>query len=345
MCAAEIQGCGAQLDTEAMIAAKMSQRAMTTNATTDVPRFVALMNPKSGRQLRGSEAIRRVEALCKDRALLRHVTDDASIWAQVNQLPNRPDLEVGILGGDGTHMRVMSALLKARKPERLPVLVSVPFGTVSTISHRWGAGHSPWRILSTWLSRTPMVLRRQPTLSVVVDEHEELCGCTVGTGLVAQFFDQYESTGGGARTAVGIAARSFFSSLVSGPYSRRVMKPTRCRIATEGTAIGPTQFSLVVCSVFKDVGLGIKVTYRAGSESDCVALVTSSLPAGKLGPQFWRVLTGRPLRDPQGVDRMVRDWSLQFDERGPVIIDGDPFNVHSLHVRPGPTWSVLTPIS
>ena len=263
----------------------------------------------------------------------------------MSRLPERPDLQVGILAGDGTHMRIMSALLKVRGSERLPMLISVPFGTVSTISRRWGAGMSPWRVLSTWLGHVPMVLHRQPTLSITIDDREELCGCTVGTGLIAQFFEQYESIGGGgAGTAFRIAAQSFLSSLVSSAYSRNIMKLLECRLAIDGKVIDPRQFSLIVSSVFKDVGLGIKVTYRAGRESDRVALVTSSLPAGKLGPQFWRVLTGKPLIDPQGTDCLSREWSLEFEERGPVIVDGDRFNVKSVRVRPGPTWSVLTPI-
>ena len=318
---------------------------MDPDATTDAPLLVAFVNTSSGRHLRRVETVQRIKDLCEGRATLRLVDSDASILEQVNQLPSGADIQLGILGGDGTHMRVMSSLLKIRGPERLPMLVSVPFGTVSTISRRWGTGNSPWRVLSAWLSREPMVLRRQPTLSITIDECDARCGCTVGTGLVAQFFEQYESMGGGgAGTAVRIAVLTFLSSLISSAYSRNIMKLLECNIAVDGVEIETRLFSLVVSSVFKDVGLGIRVTYRAGNELDRIALVTSSLPAGQLGPQFWRVLTGRPLVDPQGTNRLVHEWSLKFEHCGPVIIDGDRFSVASLRVRPGPVWSVLTPI-
>jgi hypothetical protein len=165
----------------------------------------------------------------------------------------------------------------------------------------------------------------------------------VGTGLVAKFFERYEALGAGGVVAAGrIAIESFLGSFVASKFSQSIMRPLDCRITVEGQQTTPKHFSLIVCSVFKDVGLGIKVTYRAGDEPDRIALVTSSLPARQLGPQFWRVFSGRALRDPLGIDRLVRDWSLQFDKSGPIIVDGERRNVHTLRVRPGPTWSVLT---
>jgi diacylglycerol kinase family enzyme len=301
------------------------------------------VNASSGRHLHKPAARQKLEALCSSHATLWPVGSHSALLEQMRQLPDRPNLQVGILGGDGTHMRVMSALFDVFGPSRLPTIVPVPFGTVSTICRRWGAGTSPWRVLSAWLDRQPMALRRQESLLVTLDEGQNCIACTVGTGLVAQFFEHYESLGApGLTSAAHIALQSFFGSFVASPLARTIMKPLVCSVAVESQPVSPRVFSLIVSSVFKDVGLGIKVTYRAGDEPEKIALVTSSLPAQKLGPQFWRVLTGRPLVDPQGIDRLVGEWSLSFNESGPVIVDGDRLNVRTLRVRPGPSWSVLT---
>ena len=175
------------------------------------------------------------------------------------------------------------------------------------------------------------------------NDSDDYVACTVGTGLVARFFEHYESLGApGLSSAARIAIQSFFGSFVSSSFARAIMKPLECSIAIDDHVVPPKTFSLIVSSVFKDVGLGIKVTYRAGDELGKIALVTSSLSAHKLGPQFWRVLTGRPLVDPQGINSLVSKWSLTFDESGPVIVDGDRLNVRTMRVRPGPVWSVLT---
>jgi hypothetical protein len=240
-------------------------------------------------------------------------------------------------------MRVMSSLFRVFGPSQLPLLVPIPFGTVGTICRRWRAGNSPWRALASWVRREPMVLRRQESLSILLDESEQLVGCTLGTGLVAQFFERYESLGAhGFLPAGRIALQSFIGSFVSSPFARSLMQPLYGRVSVDGNEILPRQFSLIVSSVFKDVGLGIQVTYRAGNEHGRIALVTSSLPARRLGPQFWRVLTARPLVDPEGINALVREWSLQFAQPSPIIVDGNRFSARTLRVRPGPTWSVLT---
>jgi len=271
------------------------------------------------------------------------VSTEALLLDAVRALPAGPNLEVAILGGDGTHMRVMSALHEIRGIEALPLLVSIPFGTVNTTNRRWNKRGSPYEVLAGWLRREPLLLRRQPTLSITLDGACTLIGCTVGTGLVAQFFDAYEAAGGGPAAAARIAIQSFVGSFTSSEFSRTLMKPTECRITVDGVLAAPERFSLVVCSVFKDVGLGIKVTYKAGNAANRVALVTSSLPASKLGPQFWRVLSGRALLDPQGLDCLAEQWSIRFTGAGPLIIDGDRFLVNSASISAGPTWSVLTP--
>ncbi len=315
---------------------------MPTTFSIDHASRVAFVNTSSGGQLTQRSQLRRLEALCEGRAKLIELSDDSALLEHVDSLPRKPGLQVAVLGGDGSLMRVMSSLNRVLGPEQLPLLVPVPFGTMCTTSRRWGAGKSPWRTLDAWLYRHSMILRRRQTLLITADDIP-IVGCTVGTGLVAEFFERYEAMGArGFSTATRIAVESFLGSFVASPLSRRIMQLLECRLVADDETLSTPRFSLIVSSVFKDVGLGIQVTHQAGDRAGHVALVASGLPAHQLGPQFWRVLTGRPLRDALGVDRLVERWSLTFPARGPIIIDGDRRVVHSIEVRPGPVWSVLT---
>jgi hypothetical protein len=301
------------------------------------------VNASSGKISRNRAALGKLEAACDGYARLVAINCEQDLVTAVRALPRTPTLELGILGGDGTLMRVMSCLHRERGPDGIPVIVPVPFGTVCTTSARWNVGRSPWRVLESWLRRPAMILRRKRTLSVTLDGTEYV-GCTVGTGLVARFFEHYEAKGAsGMWTAFGIAAESFIGSFIGSPLARSVMQPTECALFADGNPVGASPFTLIVSSVFEDVGLGIRVTYRAAENPERIALVSSSLAARQLGPQFWRVLTGRPLLDPNGVNRLVCQWALEFPESGSVIIDGDRLVAHAIDVQPGPTWSVLTP--
>jgi len=285
----------------------------------------------------------RLYAACDGYVKLLPVGTESELLAQVKELPRQPGLQVGVCGGDGTLMRVMSCLNRVLGPDALPVLVPIPFGTVCTTCARWNAGRAPWRNLRAWLSHPALILNRQRTLSVTLDGTEHI-GCTVGAGLVAQFFEHYESAEApGVGTACKIAVKSFLGSFVSSPFSRSIMQPTECQLLVDEQTVPMRHFTLIVSSVFKNVGLGIQVTYRAGNDPERIALVSSSLPARQLGPQFWRVLTGRALRDPNGVDRQVKQWTMRFRGTSSIIIDGDRLTAHSVAVRPGPVWSVLTP--
>src|SRR5664280_709822 len=147
---------------------------MTTTDSIDQPQLVALVNAKSGRFFRDPSVLGKVKALCSNRAELQEVTEDAQLAQNVTRLPERPGLQVGILGGDGTVMRVMTQLAKVFGPSRLPLIVPIPFGTMCTTSRRWGAGRSPFRTLNAWLNHEPLVLARQETLSVTINDREEL---------------------------------------------------------------------------------------------------------------------------------------------------------------------------
>lgn|GEM_PF-3383750 len=301
------------------------------------------MNLSSGRLVENPLARDRLRAVCEQHARLIVVQGETELLAEVAALPSDSSLQLGILGGDGTLMRVMSCLHRIRGSDRLPVIVPIPFGTVCTTSARWGAGRSPWKNLHDWLHRPALILRRHRTLQIVVDGVEYI-GCTVGTGLVARFFEQYEARGArGLDTAAWIAVESFLGSFFAGSLARSIMQPISGRLWVDGQPCPLSEFTLVVCSVFENVGLGIRVTHRAGEDPERIALVASSLPASRLGPQFWRVLAGRCLNDPNGVDGLVEGWRLEFAAASPLIIDGDRLTAHSLEVRPGPLWSVLTP--
>lgn len=300
---------------------------------------IAIVNPAAGKFLRQPRALQRVLDLCHPTVRVVEAQSEAELITLLNH-QERPR-EVAIVGGDGTLMRSLSCLNQAYGRVQLPAILPVPLGTVCTTAARWGAYRSPWRALEHWIGRGDYCITPKPTLLARTEQHEYIA-CTVGTGLVAHFFEQYEQLGtrglaGAARIAIG----SFVSSLVSGAAAQSIMRGVECQLLVDDEPSEVHRFTLVVCSVFRDVGLGIKVTYRATGATDRIALVATGLPAAQLGPQFWRVLTGRPLRDPRLIDGLVRSFTLTFPESGPVIIDGDRLTVHKLQVTPGPMWPVI----
>jgi len=253
---------------------------------------------------------------------------------------------VVIAGGDGSHMSALSALARAF-PSALPPVGLAPCGTVSTIARNLGAKGGArafaTRLLDAACSGTARA-SRQPTLRVRDDGGGDRVGFMFGAGLVARFFDVYYSEPRqGRMTAARIAGEVFAGSFVGAQIARKVLSPVAARVSVDGADAPGQTWTLLVASVLRDVGLHLLVTYRAGKDEGAFHAVGSALPAGRLGPQLPRVLAGKPLRGPGGIDALVRSFAVRFDAPDHYVLDGDVFPARSVAVTLGPRLTVLLP--
>jgi diacylglycerol kinase family enzyme len=252
---------------------------------------------------------------------------------------------VVICGGDGTYLATVTALTRAAGGEPMPPIVLARGGTVSIVARNWGGGEDPVSVARRVVER-PLTLRfaRRPTLAVAEAGGERRVGFTFGTGLVANFFDEYERAGaGGNLTALRITLQVFAESLIGGPFAARILSPLPCRITADGKALAPEAYSLVLCSVLRDVGLHLLVTHRAGEDPARPHLVASPLRPFALGPQFPRVLLGRSLRGAGNFDDLVGSFDVEFaDANGHYVLDGDSFHTARVTVSAGPVIHVAT---
>ena len=105
----------------------------------------------------------------------------------------------------------------------------------------------------------------------------------------------------------------------------------------------PRAWSLVVCSVVRDLGLHMLVTHRAGEDPARPHLVASPLPTRALGPQAPRVVAGKPLVGDGNFDGLVERFVRRGpDARGCYVLDGDVFRAAEVEVSAGPMIRVRT---
>ena len=267
---------------------------------------------------------------------------DALAGAAEQILDGAPDLVV-LIGGDGSFMAGVTALVDAYGERPLPMVALVNGGTTGTVSKNFGMRESVLKALRRALSAAPLETRERPTLRVREHSGETRIGFTVGTGLVAKFFKRYYEEGaGGIPTAARIVSRIFLGSFRGDGYAKSVLDPLPCRIRVGDRDLPYDAFSLVLASVLRDVGMHMLVNYRAAEDPKRPHLVASALPAKKLGPQCPRVLTGRPLRGPENYDALVEEFEIRFpDGAGPYVLDGDIFETPSLNVTTGPTIQIV----
>jgi diacylglycerol kinase (ATP) len=321
-------------------------RARSINAGISISRGppAVLLNPGAGAFRSDPGLERRVLRTVGSRAVVCVTRTPAELAEAASSVLDGAPRAVVLAGGDGTYQAGVTALSRAAAARNvaLPPLVFLRAGTVCTVARNWGSPRGVLRALERVVDRPEALsVVARPTLAVH-DGREERLGFIFGTGLVARFFVLYERHGaGGTATAFALALGAFAESFVDGPLAREVLTPMTCTVTIRGEPLPGSAYSLVLSSVVKDLGIGMKVTHRGGDDFDRPHLVASSLPPRRLGPQWPRVALGLPLRG--GFDDLVNDFAVEWPaEGGPYVLDGDTFTSKRVTVRAGPVIQVAT---
>jgi diacylglycerol kinase (ATP) len=293
---------------------------------------------------------------------LREVIKDAAArgGARVHETRTLEDLEqvaraiatresrgVVLAGGDGSYMAGVSALARAFGSRPLPPIALAPGGTVCTVARNLGMSGSARgyarRIVRAVCDGTARS-DPQSTLRVVDESGGNRVGFVFGAGLVVRFFEAYyESPRQGLASAAAMVARIFAGSVAGSDHARRMLGPTRCSLRVDGDPQEARQWSLVLASVVRNVGLHLLVPYRAGEEFERFHVVASGLAPRALGAQLARALAGRPLRGEPRVDTLARALDIDFEgDLGGYVLDGDLFRARAASVGPGPVLSLLS---
>lgn len=270
----------------------------------------------------------------------------AELGPLFRDLRRQGELPVIVLaGGDGSHMAGLTALADAFHSDPLPPIALAPGGTVGTVARNWGVSGNPavyLRRLLDRLSEGSVVSERRPTLRIREGDGTQRIGFIFGAGLVARFFSLYEAAGAGGNVAAAkIVARIFVGSFTGSRYARGVLDPVSCAVEVDGTPAPFDRVSLLCASVVPSLGLGMRLTYRAGESTDRFHVVATSLEARKLGPQMPLVLAGKSLVGDR-VDALAARIDLRFPTReGAYVLDGDLFHADEIAVSAGPTIDLV----
>jgi diacylglycerol kinase (ATP) len=250
-------------------------------------------------------------------------------------------------GGDGSYSAGLTALARAYEDAALPRIALAPGGTVSTVPRNWGmrGAATRWaeRLLAAARTGSGRTVERR-TLRVTDDRGGDRLGFIFGAGLVARFFEVYDAAPmQGYLGAARIVAPIFVGSFFGGSLARRVLTPVPCTVYVDGARQRASAYSLLAASVVRDLGLHMRVTYRAEDDAERFHLVGSPLGPLALGPQMPLVLAGRRLRGRHHLDALAREASFAFDAEDAYILDGDRFAAHEVHVAMGRHFRLLVP--
>ena len=280
------------------------------------------------------------------------------------------DLGTDILapcGGDGTLTATLSAAYRVFGPS-LPSFLPLAGGTINTIARNLGANEPPQQRLTKVLHSLGQEggLAHRLQATVLVRSHGEfplnfqtlgprvdipqvsgerigfLCSAAMG----ARFLAAYTATPHrGLLSASVLAIRTIASSLIpgGGPLARWLFSPLPTELWVDGLRQPEPTYQLLIASTVPDVGLGMRVPWRAGSVTDRFHLIASSLSTVQNALQVPRMLRGEPLRGSPHLDTLAVTSTLRFEQPEPIVLDGELFCAQHLDLSIGPTLRVISP--
>ena len=225
----------------------------------------------------------------------------------------------------------------------LPQLGILRGGTVNTLAQNLGLRGHPEEILER-LVATYRNGRQIPGIGLDLLEVNGMFGFLFGAAMPGRFFEAYY---GGPTTGIAwaglLAARTLVSGFVRGGFSRWLFDPVEAEVTVDDQRLPQHRFTLLVAATLRDVGLGVKVTYRAGEEPGRFHLIASALPALRLMMQAQRVFAGRRLAGSPHFDQLAARATIRFGTPQTYTLDGDLFRADRVSLASGPRITVLTP--
>ncbi|MEO8878051.1 MAG: diacylglycerol kinase family protein, partial [Polyangiaceae bacterium] len=300
---------------------------------------------RAARHLRGDTPLARTIRAAATGATVYETAGLSDLDAAAKAVFEAKGSTVVLCGGDGSYMAGVTALRRAFGERPLPKIALGPGGTVSTVARNWGMSGP----LDTYAKRILRVAIEgdghtvlRPTMRVRDDGGGDRIGFIFGAGLVAQFFDVYDSSAEqGYSGAAKIVARIFGGSFVGGALAKKVLAPVPCTLNVDGKNAPANAYSLIVASVVRDLGLHMQVLYRAGEDHARVHLVASALGPFSLGPQLPLVIAGKRLRGRDHVDALARSFRVTFENPSGYVLDGDVLHARQVDVEAGPELRLI----
>ena len=231
----------------------------------------------------------------------------------------------------------------APPPEPLPMVAILRGGTVNTVAHNIGLKGRPDEILARVVEQYRSG-QEIPHSDLDLLEVNSMYGFLFGACMPGRFFEAYY--GGpttGATWASVLAMRTVASAVARGAFAKWMFSPIPAQVTVDGRPLDSQAFTLLVAATVQNVGIGVRVPYRAGTVPGRFHLVASSLPMMNLVGQFARVFAGRPLRGEPHTDTLAKKAEIKFEETQTYTLDGDLFRAERIQLAAGPRVSILRP--
>jgi len=269
------------------------------------------------------------------------------------------DREIDILmvnGGDGTCYLTLTKFIEVYGKRELPLIVHMRGGTLNTVAHALdGIKGAPEEIVLNVVDKyrrnEPFTLTERNIVKVssfdgfdtpsatqpkgfdTIGTHlavltasgpKDLYGFIIGSGLVANFIKAYNEGGGrGPIKAAKLILKGVYSAILRTDYSQKLVEPLQAKIFIAGRKLPSTQYTTILASSIREIGLGFKPAYLAGKRDGFFHFVCGNLPALEIVKNLPKIRLGKPIVTRELYDEVCKEVTIKTDGEFRCMVDGD----------------------
>jgi diacylglycerol kinase family enzyme len=276
---------------------------------------------------------------------------------------------IGIVGGDGTNLYSLTAIIRAYGEGKTPRIAFLGGGTNDVTKRGFGFDGAPLDLLE----RVIGLARSTPTLKTIACDvlrifspqwresqwlesaakmgsaclqsatqpRDDLYAFFFGAGLVARFYQLYYESGAPSRLRAARIAGLFIGSVALGlPRGKEFLAPVPSTVTLDGeTFAGPHRVFLA--AKMDRVVFGLRPTYRAREQIGRFHVLLANEPASTYAAQIPRLFQGRGFTGARHIDRLASRMEIHFESDAPYMADGELLRGRDITVTNGPVLDVV----
>ncbi len=249
---------------------------------------------------------------------------------------------IGVNGGDGTNHQIISRIIDVYREERMPLLAHLRGGTMNTVSNalygiKGSVSGITKKLVEHYRENRPFKTKTSKVLNV-----NGKYGFMFGTGFVANLMDiYYEGGNPGPVKALQIIYKAIASAILSTDYVNKLFQPVHAEVLIDNTRLAYQEYSVVVSSAIRNIGLNFRAIYRAEELPDRIHVFAGKASAFEVIRRLRRLYVGHEPDFKQLTDVLAKIVEIRSDSALKYTIDGDMYEDTRIVVTPGPLLSYI----
>lgn len=247
---------------------------------------------------------------------------------------------VAIVGGDGTNLYSLTAIIRAYGETATPRIAFLGGGTNDITKRGFGFDGAPLELLERLIgfARATNALK---TIAADILRINDLYAFFFGAGLVARFYQLYYESGAPSRLRAAQIAGLFIGSIALGlPRGKEFLTPVPCSVTLDGDRF-PGPHRVFLAAKMDRVAFGLRPTYRAREQLGRFHVLLANEPASTYAVQIPRLFQGRAFTGEKHIDRLASRMEIEFESDAPYMVDGELLKGRNVTVASGPILNIV----